>query len=49
MLLNLKTQMNLKYQIHMFLTFLAHQELTTFALVLFQAWVLAISFNHKSQ
>lgn len=47
MLLNLKAQMNLKYQIHMFLPFLAHQELDTFALILLQAGVVAVSFNHK--
>jgi hypothetical protein len=31
----------------MFLTFLAHQELATFALILLQAWVVAVSLNHK--
>lgn len=41
MLFNLKTQMNLKYQIHMFLTFLDYEELTTFVLILFQACELA--------
>lgn len=37
MLFDLKTQMNLKYQIHMFLTFLDYQELATFVLILFHA------------
>lgn len=47
MLFNLKTQMNLKYQIHMFLTFLDYQELTTFVLILFQACELAFFFTSK--
>lgn len=45
MLFNLKIQMNLKYQIHMFLTFLDYQELTTFVLILFQACELAFFFT----
>lgn len=39
--------MNLKYQIHMLLTFLDYQELTTFVLFQCQTLDLAISFSHK--